>query len=189
MALARLGVDLQFISVTDGEASHPGSSHWTGETLRVARRDELDRALQVLGVQAQAIRLRIPDGQVKAHEDALLAALVARVGAEDLMLVTWRRDGHPDHEACAEATRRAAEAIGAAMMEYPVWMWHWAKADEPSIPWPRARRLPTSPSALERKVEAIAAFASQITADDSSAAILPPHVLARFERSFEIVFV
>jgi LmbE family N-acetylglucosaminyl deacetylase len=187
--LSRLGARLGFLSVTDGEASHPGSPRWTPDALRIARHDELRRALDVLGVAGDIVRLRIPDGQVASHRDALFDGLIGRVESGDLMLVTWRRDGHPDHEACAEVARRVTDRIGAAMIEYPVWMWHWAAIDEASIPWSRARRLPASASARARKAEALAQFVSQTTADDTHDAILPPHVLRRFARPFELVFV
>ena len=189
VALSRSGADLAFVSVTDGEASHPDSPRWTPDALRVTRRNELARALRVLGVRGEIVRLQLPDGQVAAHRDLLLAGLSERVQPGDLMLATWRLDGHPDHESCGEVARQVAQITGATLIEYPVWMWHWAAEDEPSIPWSRARRLPASSFARARKAEAIAQFVSQIEPDATTGAILPPHVLARFARPFEIVFV
>lgn len=56
--LSRFGARLGFVSVTDGEASHPGSARWTSHALRSARREEFGQALDVLGVEGTVVRLR-----------------------------------------------------------------------------------------------------------------------------------
>ena len=59
------------------------------------------------------------------------------------------------------------------------------------MPWNRAHRIPLTVDAQTRKAEAIAAFESQVAAigpAPGDAAILPPWVLARFQRPFEVVF-
>jgi hypothetical protein len=59
------------------------------------------------------------------------------------------------------------------------------------VPWHRARRLDLTPAARRAKEAAIQAFPSQIHdlgPAPADAAILPPPVLARFRRSFEVVF-
>jgi hypothetical protein len=59
------------------------------------------------------------------------------------------------------------------------------------VPWHRARRIDLPPAARTAKAAAIAAFPSQtapLGPAAADAAILPPHVLARFARPFEVVF-
>ncbi len=186
--LTALNVEVRVVSVSDGEASHGDSPRWTHARLAETRAKELRRALDALGIDAEVIRLRLPDGRIGAHRQELLKRLVDEVGEQDLLLATCRFDGHPDHEACGEVALLVAELTGAAGFEYPVWMWHWATPEEPLIPWARARRVALSPELVKRKSDAIRQFASQIHTDGDRAAVLPPHVLPRFERPFEVVF-
>ena len=186
--LSSLHADLAIVSVTDGEASHRDSSVWPADRLARVRPAEMRRGLDALAVAADVVRLGLPDGRVAAHRKALLQALVERVADDDLILATCRFDGHPDHEACGEVAVMAGEMTGAAVFEYPVWMWHWATPGETIIPWKRARRLALAPETLARKRDAIGQFESQITDDGPAEAVLPPHVLPRFLRPFEVVF-
>ena len=181
-------VDLCIVSVSDGEASHGDSPRWPSARLAEVRPREMLRALDSLGVDADVLRLGLPDGRIGAHRQHLLEALVDRVGEDDLLLATCRFDGHPDHEACGEVAALAAELTGATSFEYPVWMWHWATPEAPVIPWGRARRIALSPDIQNRKRDAIHQFTSQIVPDGTRDAVLPPNVLPRFERPFEVVF-
>ena len=190
-ALAMLsagGADIQVVCVTDGEASHGESRVWTHERLARERPVESIRSLHLLGVDATITRLGLPDGRIDAHRQRLLRALTDSVGEDDLILTTCSFDGHPDHEACGEVAAMAAELSGASLIEYPVWMWHWAAPDESIVPWGRAHRILISDEVMDRKREAIGAFVSQITRDGPRDAVLPPHVVQRFLRGFEVVF-
>jgi len=186
--LSDAGARLAIVSVTDGTASHPGSSHWTPDRLAVTRPEELRRALNAMGVAAELHRAGLPDGEVALRRADLTAFLSANFDADDLVLVPWRLDGHPDHEATALATMQSAGDVDATVVEYPVWMWHWAAGNERTIPWERARRIPLDASIVARKERAIEQFVSQITPDERSEAVLPAHVLSRFMRPFEVVF-
>jgi hypothetical protein len=66
-------------------------------------------------------------------------------------------------------------------------MWHWATPADPRVPWQRCRRIDLSPDVIAAKQAAIGAFASQ-TADIAGVTILPPEVLQRFRRPFEVLF-
>ncbi len=180
--------DLRIVSVTAGTASHPGSDHWTVERLAHVRPAELRRAFDVLDIDAALFELGIPDGEVARYEETITRFLTQRASAEDLIVAPWRWDGHPDHEASAEAALRAAARIGADLVEYPVWMWHWAIPGHDLIPWTRARCIRLDASERDAKREAIKQFVSQVTPDTNRAAILPPHVVARFTRPHEIFF-
>ena len=186
--LADLDVNLTIVSVTDGEGSHGDSSVWPRERLARERPVELVHALSTLGVDASVLRLSLPDGQIGSHREALLKSLADRVEERDLILTTCRFDGHPDHEACGEVAELVGQLTGAAVFEYPVWMWHWAAPGETTIPWSRAFRLPIPERALERKRAAIGDFVSQVTPDGPREAVLPAHVVSRFVRPYEIVF-
>ncbi|KUL23711.1 PIG-L deacetylase family protein [Actinoplanes awajinensis] len=177
-------------AVTDGEASHPGSTvHSRGE-LAAIRRTETADALRVLGLGGSRVhRLGHPDGGI--DEDTLAEELAGLLGPDRWCLVTWRGDGHPDHEATGRAAARACAETGARLLEYPIWAWHWSYPNDPDVPWHRARRIDLPPAARAAKSAAIAAFPSQIAPlgpAPEDAAILPPHVLARFARPFEVIF-
>lgn len=178
------------VAVTDGEGSHPGSTVYTPAELASLRRAETADALARLGLGESTVhRLGQPDGGV--DEDAVARELTALLAPGRWCLATWRGDGHPDHEAVGRAAARACEATGARLLEYPIWMWHWARPGDPDVPWERAHRIDLSASAVAAKAAAVAAFPSQIAAlgpAEADAAILPPHVLARFARPFETVF-
>ncbi|WP_370328074.1 PIG-L deacetylase family protein [Euzebya sp.] len=187
--LRRDGWDVGVVAVTDGEASHPGSTRVDRASLAATRREESIAALAEIGVPATAIdRLGLPDGGVADHEHALADALVERLGPDDLVAVPHRRDGHPDHEAAARAGLRAVEAVGADVVEYPVWLWHWTAPGSPL--WTSARLHRLDPAAQLAKARAISAFASQIHPhgpDPADQPILPAAILARFQRTVEVV--
>jgi LmbE family N-acetylglucosaminyl deacetylase len=178
-------------AVTDGEASHPGSTVHTPAALATIRRAETAEALARLGLAGATVhRLGQPDGAI--DEDAVTARLTPLLSPGRWCLATWRGDGHPDHEAVGRAAARACAATGARLLEYPIWMWHWARPDDADVPWDRARRVDLTPAAAAAKQAAIEAFPSQIAPlgpADEDAAILPSHVLERFARRFETIFV
>lgn len=180
----------EVMAVTDGEASHPDSTVHTPAQLAALRRDETTEALRRLGLTGTPVRhLGQPDGGI--DEDAVTAALIARLTPGRWCLATWRGDGHPDHEAVGRAAAAACAATGARLLEYPVWAWHWAEPGDDRVPWARAHRIDLPAPARLAKEAAIQAFPSQIAdlgPEPADAAILPAHVLARFRRPFEVVF-
>ncbi|BCY08200.1 PIG-L deacetylase family protein [Actinoplanes sp. L3-i22] len=187
--MAMLGA-ADLAAVTDGEASHPGSTVHTPAALAAIRRAETADALNRLGLgSAVTHRLGHPDGGI--DEDVLAGQLAGLLTPGRWCLVTWRGDGHPDHEASGRAAARACAETGARLLEYPIWAWHWASPDSPDVPWDRARRVDLPPAARTAKSAAIAAFPSQtvpLGPAEADAAILPPHVVARFTRPFEVIF-
>ncbi len=178
------------VAVTDGDPAYPHSRVVTPSQLAALRTRESAAAGAVLGLPVP-VRLGLPDGAVAAHEAALAEALRDLLRPGRRCLATWGRDGHPDHEAAGRAAAAACRASGATLVEYPVWMWHWARPDDPAVPWHRASVLPLSPREQQRKRRAVAEFASQIaplSADPADAAVLPPFVLDRLVRGEELVF-
>jgi len=190
--LACMGRDILIVALTDGEASHPGSTRWSPYRLSRQRAIERDEALKHLGAErALVIRAKCGDGELSAQEDALVALLSRYIRSDDVVLTPWRFDGHPDHEAAGQAAVRQTRIAGARLIEVPIWMWHWAAPADHRVPWTRARRVCLDPESLARKQRAVAAYSSQIEADPSTdrGAVLPASVLARLLRPFEVVFL
>ncbi|MET0383147.1 MAG: PIG-L family deacetylase, partial [Burkholderiaceae bacterium] len=98
-ALARGGRRILVVGVTDGENSHADSLKWTARLLARERRQERQRGLDQLGVAEPPLALRLPDGGVAAAEGVAARALMDIVRPGDVLISTWRFDGHPDHEA------------------------------------------------------------------------------------------
>ena len=184
---AALGVPVEVISVTDGEACYADDPAWPSDRARAVRRRELQRALTTLGVAPAALTiLDVGDGRVGERETELAVVLAPLLAADDVVLVTWRFDGHPDHEATGRATRAAASSVGARVMEYPVWAWHWLDPEQGDPRMQGAVAWQLSASARAAKRVSLEAFESQ-RARDGGAPILPDHVMARFARDFEVL--
>jgi LmbE family N-acetylglucosaminyl deacetylase len=188
--LAGRGVPVQVVSVTDGGGAYPNLDSQGRARLELTRRAELSRAVGVLGLD-QAIRLGVPDGAITEHEDAVadsITELLVGWPPGTWCAATWRGDGHPDHEAVGRAAATAAERTGAVLLEYPVWMWHWAQPGDTAVPWQRAYTVPLSDTAVRRKKIAAQCFRSQFDVAADVEPILPPAVLARLLAVGEVVF-
>lgn len=201
MHAARGGASL-VIAATDGEGSHPGVAPWTPITLAAARRAESERGLGDIapggaeGAGLRVHRLGLADGGVAAASVELARRLAALLRPSDLLLTTWRFDGHPDHEACGHVAASVSVAVGCRLAEAPVWMWHWARPAALALPWQRLRALPLSAEARHRKARALAAHATQLSprpgSDDGrepGGPVLDAGVLARAQRPTEYFFV
>ncbi|WP_273823394.1 PIG-L deacetylase family protein [Pseudomonas asplenii] len=183
--------NLLLISVTDGEASHRGSTRWTEHRLRQVRPRESLVALHELGLkttQLQWLRLGLPDSDVARHEPELCHDLSQWIEPGDRVITTWREDGHADHEAVGRACAGAARQRQAMLFEAPVWAWHWALPNDARLPWKRARKLSLDASTLSLKRRAIAAHRSQTVPDQDTAPVLQAHALERLLQPFELVF-
>lgn len=188
--LAGSGVDVQVISVSDGGAARPGVTPRERTRWEITRRYELRKAAGVLGIPAP-VSLGLPDGQLADHEDRLtelLAGILDAAAPGTWCAATWRGDGHPDHEAVGRAAAEACERTGATLLEYPVWMWHWASPTDPSLPWDRAQSVPVPGWALDRKRLAAHSYRSQLERSTAAPPVLPAFVLQRLFAVGEVVF-
>jgi LmbE family N-acetylglucosaminyl deacetylase len=189
--LVASGVDVQVVSVSDGGAAVPGATLSERNLLARTRHSELLEATDVLGLGPPR-SLGLPDGQLTDHEDRLtdsLTELLAGTAPGNWCAATWRGDGHPDHEAAGRAAATACAATGVTLVEYPIWMWHWAGPGDPSVPWERAFRVPMPGWVHDRKRLAAQRFHSQFEpAADGSGPVLPPVVLQRLLAVGEVVF-
>ena len=181
--LAAAGARLRLVSVTDGEASHPGHPDPAG--LAARRADETAGALKVLGAEAtEVIRLGFPDTRVAAREDALAAEVRDLAADCDAVLAPWDRDVHADHEAVGRAARRASPLT----YWYPVWTWHWARPGDTRVPWEQGVSVSLRPSIAARKRAAIRCFASQLEPRGAGAGpVLTPGTVAHFSRDHEVL--
>lgn len=189
--LSAAGIDVQVVSVSDGEAAYPGSTGSARVQLKALRRNEVRRSAQLLGVR-EPISLEIPDGELSQREQEVtdrIAALLGDCPTGRWCAATWCGDGHPDHEAVGRAATLAAAQAGAVLMEYPVWMWHWAQPGDSAVPWARARRIPLTDRALNTKMAAVECFSSQIRPTPDGYTVLPPAVVRRALTVGEVVFI
>ncbi|HTS95462.1 MAG TPA: PIG-L family deacetylase [Streptosporangiaceae bacterium] len=182
--LAAAGARLRLVSVTDGEASHPGA----GDPRALAQRRvaETAQALRALGAQhTEVIRLRLPDTGLASHEAELTTRLADLTAGFGVCLAPWHRDVHADHEVAGRSARRATGRT----LCYPVWMWHWAVPGDLRVPWHRALRVPLPAAVAAAKRAAIGCFASQL--EDRGAGlgpVLAPGTVAHFSRDQEVLF-
>lgn len=190
-AYALAGGSIAVVGVTDGEASHATSSGWAAHDLARKRREESDEGMVRLGLlHAEVERLGIPDGEVADHFGQLESALCGLLRPTDVVVTTWRLDGHPDHEATGLATAAACVVTGCELVEAPVWMWHWAHPNDDRVPWSRMRRVDIPIRAVSRKRRAIAAHTTQLEVRQAGLApVLGAAILDRVSRSAEYFLV
>lgn len=208
-ALAARGVDVAVVSATDGEAAYAADGVMTTRELARVRTAELDRALGCLRLdQARHIRLHLPDSGLDGLEELMRARLEALVLDADVVIAPLDDDGHPDHDALGRATLATLGAVEAvrdpleaprprpALWQYAVWAWHWSAPERPKaaegLDWGRARVVHLSGVEQAAKQRAVSCFVSQV---DPAALgmevgpVLPPEVLAHFDRDVEVVFL
>jgi LmbE family N-acetylglucosaminyl deacetylase len=192
--LSQLNRDILLIAVSDGEKSHVTGSAWSAGLLAQTRPGETAAALARLGVhRISIVRARLPDGalMLPQHRRRLEALLKTHLRPSDVLLASWRRDGHPDHEAVGEAAAAAAAAIHCQLIEVPIWAWHWASPGDSDTAWVSARKLPLDRATVLKKKAALQCYRSQIETDLSTGepAVLPLDDLAHFHRPYEVFFL
>lgn len=192
-----LGARIQVVVASNGANSHPASSTHTAAELSEIRRREVESAVHLIAPDAGIQFLGLPDGQLRTHAAELRDRLLETLGPQDrsdglLIVAPWGEDGHPDHEAAACAARDVAAQVGARVLEYPIWLWHWGNPDDPTVPWPRMRRLELSEDELAVKARAMAAHRSQIAPLSDAAGdevMLSAGMRAHFAREVEVFVI
>lgn len=186
--LGALGVDIDVVVATTGDASHPESTTTTRAELAQRRALEVRAAVRELAPQARVHLLGLPDGRLAEHLPTLVAALRALVAPGCLVAAPWRGDGHPDHEAAGQAAATVTSAT-VRLLEYPIWAWHWASPDDVRLPWTQMHTWAVPAEALQRKAKAMAAYQSQmrpLSGLPGDEALLDAGMLAHFERDVEV---
>jgi LmbE family N-acetylglucosaminyl deacetylase len=186
------GVEVTVVCASDGGGSVPGLSVLERRWLVDDRLAELKNATAILGLD-DPVCLGLPDGELADHEPELTERLTEIVGAAPRgtwCAATWRGDGHPDHEAVGRSAATVADRTGATLLEYPVWMWHWARPDDEAVPWSRLVKAPYDRAAMARKRRAAAVFGTQLRPYEPDLdAVLPPFVVQRLFAVGEAVFL
>lgn len=190
LALAsRAGWSVDVVAATDGESSHPDSPTHTSQQLAARRRAEARHAVGLLAPEAGLHPLGLPDSGLAAHVETVIEQLVDVIGADGdrtLLVTTWAKDGHTDHEAASRAARVAAWRTDALVWEFPVWWWSWSAPD--AAPWPDLRRLPLPDDVRALKARALAAHVSQVAPLSHAAGdevLLSGAFLGHFRRDHE----
>ena len=188
--LAANGNPIVLIHVTNGTQSHPNSHVYSQEKLNIIRPQESVKALEVLSVahQVMTIALDLTDGNVFAQQDQFHQKLSTIIQPNDILITPFMHDGHPDHEATGQVVVSFAKQHHLACYQVLIWAWHWAKPADSRIPWHCAMRVDLTAEQLQRKIEAITCFESQITADDSTGnpPILSAQTIARISQPWEV---
>ncbi len=195
-AAAARGKRVAVVMVSDGVASHNNSRRFPPDARRALRRAEAEAALGLLGVSPDALTcLDLPDAAVPAlgprFVDAVSAIILAGRGVEaGLVVSTWGHDPHCDHQASFAMARAAMPGLpGAVLFSLPIWAHTLPPRMELPLGPPRGLRLDIAPWAA-RKHAAVRAHRSQlgqVIDDDPEGFVLPPAMLAHFDRPFEIL--
>lgn len=183
--------EVSVVIASDGAASHPDSPTHTRADLAAIRRAEAAEAVTALNPRAELVLLDLPDGALSSHMEPIVDALARTAGAHPGAAIasTWLGDGHPDHEACAQAARRVAATRGLRLLEYPIWAWLWASPGDPVLPG-SLRRFDLPPPVLAAKRRAMACYPSQtgpLSDRPGDEPVLTARFLAHFDRPAEVV--
>jgi LmbE family N-acetylglucosaminyl deacetylase len=184
-------IPIRVVVVTDGRASHPNSSI-TGDQLARLRSDEVASAVHELAPSAEVYELGFSDGHTDAQKDAIAAALGSAIPSGAAIVSPWRGDGHRDHRVVGELCAALADGRSCLLLEYPIWMWHWASPSDDSLPWESARILSLAQPIVEKKRAAIACHASQVGPTGASPGpetVLREDFVRHFLRESEVFFV
>lgn len=115
------------VVLSDGAASHPGSTMYPAPVLTALRTQETLDAVRCLGLAAEHVTfLNLPDGRLphNARGARAVAGRIATIGhsiGAASLFATWQFDLHADHMAAYHYGQLAARALGAALYAYPVW--------------------------------------------------------------------
>jgi LmbE family N-acetylglucosaminyl deacetylase/cyclopropane fatty-acyl-phospholipid synthase-like methyltransferase len=181
--LAAAGAEVDVVICSDGAAAQVALPDGVDD-LADCRRDEVVSAVRVLtGGRVTPVLLELPDGRLAEHHGELVARLAPLLERADLVVGPWPDDGHPDHRAVGMATRVAARDT-AAVLEYPIWFWHWA--DPAAVSDGEWVALPLSAAARRAKSAAIEQHRSQVA---GSSPMLSPAFLEHFARGEELFLV
>ena len=191
--LADAGHPAEVVVVSDGAASHPGSPTLDPDALAARRRAELAEAVHLLSPASPVTMLGHPDGGLRESREAIeadLRALLRDGPPVDQLVAPWRGDGHRDHRIVGEVCAGLADELGCTLLEYPLWLWHWATPDDPRVPWDRLRVVELADRSVVRKHRAVAAHVTQVaplSSDPRDAPTLHPEYLRTFDRDVEVV--
>lgn len=193
LAKAFAGAGAHVICLTDGSASHPGSTRWTPGRLAARRRAEMVEALKCLGGSARDLTwLGLPDSRLFQADQTTVAATIEQIiecQSAYHVFVPAAEDHHEDHQ----ATARIASVL---RRRRPDWLFYsypvWSRWDDPEFERNADRYSPVllAPGRLlDQKRKAILAHRSQrglVVTDDPAGFTLPPGFIEKFAAEEEI---
>ncbi|WP_255013329.1 PIG-L deacetylase family protein [Roseovarius sp. M141] len=193
LARAFTGAGAHVICLTDGSASHPGSTEWTSQRMAARRRAEMIEAIECLGGSARDLTwLGMTDsGLYQADTNAVavdLEQIIADFGARHIFAPA-AEDHHEDHQATARfASELRTRRPDWSFYSYPL----WCRWDDPDFRQTTARHAPiylSSGDLRERKRTAINAHQTQlgqIITDDATGFALSAGFVEKFVTEDEI---
>lgn len=188
---ACLGVDVTVLVLTDGEGSHPRSPTVLPAQMASKRREEADRAAEVLAPGARIVHAGLADGGLPTSHSEAVAAIRGYIRPGTLVIAPWTADGHPDHDV---AGRAAAEAVASTahsdeapvgLAHYFVWFWHWGDPDD--LPWATSVVVDATLDGLSKSDRALGEHRTQrlpLSPAAGDEPLLTTPVLAPFRRGF-----
>lgn len=185
------GITVDVVLVTDGGASHSVTPTLSRTELARMRRAELSAALAILGSSSEPLCLNLYDAETASispaerHTIARTVASQDRLSRADVVLTTWRREPHCDHQFSYELGREVAGLMRVPLIEYMVWTPVAAEAGSwPQIGETTTFRLDVS-DVLQRKRSAIECHRSQLGHLEAPGFDLRPYLekmIGRYER-------
>lgn len=155
--LSAQDVDVTVVFVTDG-----------GDGARsTPRRIEGDRAISALGARISVFWWDLPVGGLDSERGTLSGRLADLIDERTVVFAPVEGDGHPDHDAVAHAADSAVRQRSAALINYPVWLWHWATPAD--MDWSRVRVLAPSLAGLDAKRAAVSCCSGRLPSHDGLA--------------------
>ncbi|WP_428332151.1 PIG-L deacetylase family protein [Novosphingobium sp.] len=110
------------IHLTDGAPADNADARQRGfptrDSYAAARAAELDTALAALGYRGARKAYGVRDQEAVFATDALIERLTTDLAGVAAVVTHPYEGGHPDHDAAALAVRRAADRVGAAVVEF-----------------------------------------------------------------------
>jgi LmbE family N-acetylglucosaminyl deacetylase/SAM-dependent methyltransferase len=189
---SRRGITVQIIVVTDGAASHPESRVVLPGQLAAVRQRELYLAVSELAPGSEVISLGFADGDTLQSKADIWEARAGAIEPGSTIVAPWRGDGHRDHRVVGDVCAEVAEKFGLPLLEYPIWMWHWAMPDDERVPWDSALSVQLTEFSLKAKRRALACHASQVVGvgpSDADGPVLSPAFLSNFDRDREVFLI
>lgn len=192
-SLVALGAGVEVLLCTAGEGSHPGSPTTTPEQLATIRLAEFSAALGALGLADHWTFLGFPDRGLGAHAEKIARAV--RDAAQRLpgdpdrlaLVAPYRADGHGDHDALGAVAAEVARDDGHALLEYPIWFWHWATPHHRE--WQQWVRFHLDQASRKAKKCAMAEHATQVqplSPHPGDETLLSSPFLEHFSRGYEV---
>ena len=176
--LHRSGARISILLATRGEAG-------AGVDRSARRLDEFRTAITRLAPSSTIVDLRLTDGSLQSDASELRLAIERAASGVDLIVAPWVGDGHGDHRIAGEMAGEVAESLGIRLLEYPVWLWHWAEPSATTVPWDNFVRVLLSPDDRRAKQAAIGSYQTQLSHHDDEAPMLHDGMVAHFERGWE----